>query len=254
MNNLIYDNKSYVFVILRHISNKNDKELWIESYHSIRKFYKNLIIIIDDNSQIEAEHCHLDNVEVIKSEFPGAGEILPYYYFLKYKWADRMIFLHDSMFLKREFRPEELEYGTKFHWYFSISRDLYLDKIIELSSFISNSNSLINYINSDKWIGCFGAATIITVETINYLEKKYNLFTTLIHHIHNRREREYFERIIGIILCFEKIIDINKPSNCGCIHNVPECWDQKYKTIEDVIKLHNEHNYNSVIGKIWRGR
>ena len=46
---LINNNKSYVFVILRHIRTVRDNDLWISSYNSIRKFYTNKIIIIDDN-------------------------------------------------------------------------------------------------------------------------------------------------------------------------------------------------------------
>ena len=84
---LRFREKSYVFVILRHLRTTRDNDLWISSYNSIRKFYTNKIVIIDDNSSINTVDGKLANVEVIKSEFNGAGEILPYYYFLKYKWA-----------------------------------------------------------------------------------------------------------------------------------------------------------------------
>ena len=100
---LRFREKSYVFVILRHLRTTRDNDLWISSYNSIRKFYTNKIVIIDDNSAINTVDGKLVNTEVIKSEFNGAGEILPYYYFLKYKWADRMVFLHDSMFINRPF-------------------------------------------------------------------------------------------------------------------------------------------------------
>ena len=81
---LRHNDKSYVFVILRHIRTQRDNDLWISSYNSIRKFYTNKIIIIDDNSAINTVDGKLINTEIIKSEFNGAGEILPYYYFLKY--------------------------------------------------------------------------------------------------------------------------------------------------------------------------
>ena len=42
--------QSYVFVILRNLQTARDNDLWITSYNSIRKWYKNKIIIIDDNS------------------------------------------------------------------------------------------------------------------------------------------------------------------------------------------------------------
>jgi hypothetical protein len=115
---LTNNDKTYVFVILRHLRNIRDNDLWISSYNSIRKFYTNKIVIIDDNSSINTVDGKLVNAEVIRSEFNGAGEILPYYYFLKYKWADKMIFLHDSMFINRLFTQDELEGDVKFHWHF----------------------------------------------------------------------------------------------------------------------------------------
>ena len=80
-----FTEKTYVFIILRHLRNIRDNDLWISSYNSIRRFYRNKIIIIDDNSTVNTLNGKLINTEVIKSEFPGAGEILPYYYFLKNK-------------------------------------------------------------------------------------------------------------------------------------------------------------------------
>lgn len=76
-------------------------------------------MIIDDNSTINTVNGKLVNTEVIDSEYNGAGEILPYYYFLQHKWADRMIFLHDSMFMNRHFTPNELDSPIRFHWEFS---------------------------------------------------------------------------------------------------------------------------------------
>ena len=43
---LIFQNKSYVFVILRHLRTTRDNDLWISSYNSIRRFYTNKIIIL----------------------------------------------------------------------------------------------------------------------------------------------------------------------------------------------------------------
>ena len=38
------------FVILRNVTNEKEDKLWIKCYDSIRKLYKNRILIIDDNS------------------------------------------------------------------------------------------------------------------------------------------------------------------------------------------------------------
>ena len=41
-----------IFIMLRHITKNclNSEEIWKECYKSIRKFYKNKIIILDNNS------------------------------------------------------------------------------------------------------------------------------------------------------------------------------------------------------------
>lgn len=38
---------------------------------------------------------------VVHSEYAGRGELLPYVYYLKYRIADRVVILHDSVFLTR---------------------------------------------------------------------------------------------------------------------------------------------------------
>ena len=107
---LIHNEKTYVFVILRNIQKTSDNDLWLSCYHSIRQFYTNQIIIIDDNSTVNTVNGKLVNTEIIQSEFNGAGEILPYYYFNKEKWSDTMIFMHDSMVLHRLFTEDELDH------------------------------------------------------------------------------------------------------------------------------------------------
>ena len=85
-----------VFVILAHVRNETDDRLWRKCYKSVRKFYPKIpIVIIDDNSPLPVSADTLSNTSVIRSEFPGGGELLPYYYFLKYRWAKKMVFLHD---------------------------------------------------------------------------------------------------------------------------------------------------------------
>lgn len=57
------------------------------------------IVIIDDASvecYVSAEQ-ELVNTLIIKSEYPGAGEVLPYFYYAKFGWWSRAIFIHDSV-------------------------------------------------------------------------------------------------------------------------------------------------------------
>jgi len=252
---LKYDDKSYVFVILRHLRNVRDNDLWISSYNSIRKFYTNKIIIIDDNSSINTVNGKLINTEVIQSEFPGAGEILPYYYFLKYKWADRMIFLHDSMFIYRPFRDSELEDQIKFHWHFSQNEIIDYRKLSIFVSFLNNSTELDLFIKNpnSKWKGCFGVTSICDLNILENLENKYNIFSRLSLVIKTRKDRESFERFFGIVLFFENIIDENC-SNFGNIMTYPGAYESNNNNFETAVHVLKQTGYNTAIIKVWRGR
>ena len=250
---LTYKDKSYVFVILRNIRTVRDNDLWISSYNSIRKFYKNRIIIIDDNSTINTVNGKLVNTEIIKSELNGGGEILPYYYFLKNKWADRMIFLHDSMFINRPFKDKELE-GTKFHWHFTSNGFDDYRKITNFISLFKNNKELTAFVADPdtKWNGCFGGASIMDLSTIEYLEEEYGMFTSLSFTIKTRKDRETFERILGIVLYYEGIIEENC-SNFGDITVYPGAFDSQ-NNMETASHILGQRGYDTAIIKVWRGR
>lgn len=253
---LVHNDKHYVFVILRHIRTMRDNDLWISSYNSIRKFYTNKIIIIDDNSSINTVDGKLVNTEVIKSEFNGAGEILPYYYFLKYKWADRMVFLHDSMFLNRPFRDSELEGQIRFHWHFNSIGEIHnFSKINNFISFLKNNRELQTYASDidAKWYGCFGAASICSLDTLQYIEQEYNVFTTLVLSIKTRSDRESFERIFGIILYYEGIFTNDNCSNFGNIMKYPYAFEAN-NNFEGAANVLRDKGYDTAIIKVWRGR
>lgn len=252
---LKYKEKSYVFVILRHLRTVRDNDLWISSYNSIRKFYTNKIVIIDDNSEVNTVNGKLINTEVIYSEFPGAGEILPYYYFLKHKWADRMIFLHDSMFIHRPFRDTELEGDIKFHWHFDGSTND-SRKINNYLSLLTHNSELQAFVtdNDTKWYGCFGATTICDLATIQYLEEEYKIFSSLVLSIRTRKDRETFERVFGIVLYFEGILVGNNCSNFGDILKYPGAFESENNNVETAAHIIGQRGYDTAIIKVWRGR
>jgi hypothetical protein len=253
---LTFNNKSYVFVILRHLRNVRDNDLWISSYNSIRKFYTNKIVIIDDNSLINTVDGKLINTEIIRSEFNGAGEVLPYYYFLKYKWANKMIFLHDSMFINRPFRDSELEGDVKFHWHFDKGDIVDYRKINNYISLFKNNTELNAFVaNPDiMWKGCFGGGIIIDIDIIKYLEEKYGIFMNLSLSIKSRKDRETFERILGIVLYHEDLINDTNCSNFGNIVAYPGAFESENNNIETAIHILRQKGYDTAIVKVWRGR
>jgi hypothetical protein len=245
-----------VFVILRNLKIVKDNDLWISSYNSIRKYYTNPIVIIDDNSTINTVNGRLTDTEVIKSEWKGAGEILPYYYFLKEKWADRMIFLHDSMFLNRPFQPSELEGPIRFHWHFDHA-DVRKDrKISTFLSLLPQSKEVIDEFSKSEfiWKGCFGGTCIVDLEVVEQLEEKYEFFSKLIPAIRTRNDRETFERVLGIIVYYERLTDASPPSNFGSILAYPKAFESQNNNIETAAHIISQANYNTSILKVWRGR
>lgn len=250
---LIYKNMSYVFVILRQLNTITDNNYWISSYNSIRKYYTNKIIIIDDNSSINTFNGNLINTEVIKSNFNGTGEILAYYYFYQYKWANCMIFLQDTMLLHRPFQSSELDSSVRFHWYFidpSVSTNY--NKLMLFVSSLKNNSELIEDIttSSKPFIGCFSATSIIHYSVVESLQNKYELFTILLLMINGLKDRELFERILGKILFVENFIDDESCSNSGNISTYPNAFQPK--SVDSAIQNYQQYNYSSAIIKCWK--
>ena len=78
---------TYGFIITRHVNSETTNKYWNQSIKLIRTFYRLIkIVIIDDNSNYKYMKADFDykNVEIIQSEYPGRGELLPYIYYLKY--------------------------------------------------------------------------------------------------------------------------------------------------------------------------
>jgi len=251
---LHHNDQSYVFVILRHLRNAQDNALWTAAYQSIRTYYTNKIVIIDDNSQVNTFNGSIVNTEVIESEYRGAGESLPYFYFFQHKWADRMIILHDSMILHRPFRSTELEGLIRFHWHFSMKEITYHTKMALQFSSMRNHEGLLAFLNgTSEWRGCFGGAAMVSYDAVEHLEKKYGFFSTLVLSIKTRKDREAFERMLGVVTFFEKMVDKESCSTFGDITRYPGSFTDnmnKDTTAQQV----QQANYDTAILKIWRGR
>ena len=251
---LTFKGYSYVFVILRNLGKINDNVLWIRCYNSIRNFYKNKIIIIDDNSSINTYDDGLYNVQIIRSKFKGAAEILPYYYYLKYQWADRMIFLQDSMFLTRLFYPSEMEGELKFLWYTENQESEFNNDFYSTLKLLDNNKYLLKYMNDNtKWYGCFGGTTICSLDIIKFINNEYNIFIGLVSEIKNKSQRKAFQKLLGLIFFNEGIVTLDNCSIYNDIKNYPGAFNKniQFDKMEHIV---NAHGYNTAIIKLWRGR
>lgn len=241
-----------VFVLLTHVQKEEDEKLIERCYKSVRFFYPDApVVIIDDNSKLPLFFKEDVHTTLLQSEFPGSGELLPYYYFLKYKWAEKMIFLHDSMFLKRKFTSEELSGLVKFHWFFGYHGADNNQMIDALLLNLKNGAKLVD-LNHKKslWRGCFGVASMIDLHLLERLEEKYAFVSSLIDKIKNRTQRMVLERIFALVLFHEKRVDKDTCSNFGEIFAYPRCW----QFMDDAFLEELKENYPGAILKTWHGR
>lgn len=243
---------STVFVILRCMRKEEDRELWRRCYTSIRYFYESAnIVIIDDNSTIEDEFdSRVLNTTILKSDFAGASEVLPFYYFLKHHWADTMLIFHDAMFLKRPFKTSELTDTVKFFWDFSDHQTDDDAKIEELLQFIPESQAL-KALNKEKntWNGWFGLAGIINWSLLKALDDKYGIASLLVNFVKTRDDRMAYERIVALALFNEQLVTQTNCSAFGSIHNYPGSWQAGFEW-----QMANKHLYPYAVMKTWAGR
>lgn len=186
------------FMILRCVKKPEHDQLWTKCYQSIRRFYpENPIVIIDDNSRLDLlSQLNLVNTTVIKSEYPGRGELLPYYYYLKTPFCQSVVIIHDSIIFQKKINLDVKNY--KFLWEFHHKFDDTV-KEIRMLEVIGDRHLVDYYLQKDKWLGCFGAMTVITHEYLKLINSKHNL-ADLLGVVKTRSDRMVFERIIGCLL------------------------------------------------------
>ena len=252
---------SFGFILTRHINSEKTNRYWNHSIKLLRHFYPlNQIVIIDDNSNENYINSDLNynNIIIIKSEFPGRGEILPYYYFLKNKFFENAVILHDSVFFHKRVKFELLN-GEKVIplWYFNPDKEnnekiLNIVKCLKNSFKISNKLSCIEISQMPhlKWYGCFGCQCYINYNFLLELENKYNILN-LVNVIKNRVERCCLERILGCIFYTENSNLIKRKSLFGNIMTYQKWCDY---TFEKYIFNLNKGIIPRNVVKIWTGR
>lgn len=211
------------FIILRHIRTIEQNALWIESYKCIRKLYpETMIMIIDDNSNyslVNNDNVILKNTFIVQSEYPGRGELLPYYYLYKYPIFDCATFIHDSCFMQNKIDYTSIPEKIKFLWYFD-HRFTYNEELTRtLLSKLGHSEKLIDFHDNhkNKWISCFGTMTFMHREYICHLQDKYNFFN-LLGCVKCREDRCCLERVLGVLCCYTSPYIYYKPPLLGDIH------------------------------------
>jgi hypothetical protein len=241
--------KTFGFIMSRHVRCPGTNEYWIEACRCIREFHpENLIIIIDDGSNKEfLTENNVYNCIVIESEFPGAGELLPYYYFYKTRLLDKACMIHDGTFIKKAIDPENV-HDVQFLWNFTIcledgiTRDI-IKNILSCDDDIRSS--LLDRYNNYRFQGCFGVMSIVSYTFIHSLVKKYDIFRIL-RHVRGRIWRCAIERLFAVV-CFH---ETSPTILFGDIHGQPCPFSLDLNGYQSSLK----HNYNYPAYKIWTGR
>jgi hypothetical protein len=257
---------NFGFIITRHVNSEKTNSYWNQCVKLIRTFYPlKKIVVIDDNSNYEyvKSEYNYKNIQIIQSEFPKRGELLPYYYYLKHKFFQNAVIIHDSVFIHRRINFESLN-GVKVLplWHFNSDKENIVNtkRIIKklrnsflLESKLNNDLDIIGMNLSrnknNDWQGCFGAQSYINLNFLQYIESKYAI-SNLVHSINCRPDRCCLERILGCIFSIEYTKKLSKKSLLGNIQKYHR-WGYSYD--EYIDKFKNKALPRIVI-KVWTGR
>jgi hypothetical protein len=251
----------YGFIITRHVNSEKTNHYWNHCVQCLRKLYPSKkIVIIDDTSNYQFVKPFFDykNIEIIQSEYPGRGELLPYYYFYKKRFFHNAVIIHDSVFFHKRISFEKMN-GIKVLplWHFNKDKEN-IHGTTQISSVLKNSfmiqqkltlNDNVMGMNYDKWYGCFGVQSYINYDFLSSLVNKYNLFQ-LLKVVNCRTDRCCLERIFGILFNTEYPTLLKRKSLLGDIFLYQQ-WGYSYEQYKNDVNFKRLPRYTV---KIWTGR
>ena len=252
---------NFGFIIIRHVNSEKTNNYWNQSVKLIKTLYPNKkIVIIDDNSNYDyvKDEFKYDNLQIIHSEFPGRGELLPYYYFLKYKFFKNAVIIHDSVFLHSHIRFDRLDGINVFPLWFFHRDSENIENTKRIARSLKNNSIIYDKLNNEsnilglpinKWYGCFGVQSYINLNFLQHIENKYGI-TNLTSTVNCRADRCCLERIFGIIFFTECPELMRQKSLLGNIMKY-QTWGYSY---DEYIEDFKKGTIPKRIVKVWTGR
>lgn len=235
------DIPDYGFIILRHVRDELTNKYWQLSYDSIRNVYPDVkVVIIDDNSDKKyLTHKEITNAEVIDGEYPGRGELLPYIYYLRHRFFKKAVIIHDSVFVNKRLDIDSVKsYGPLLRFKHTWNDDAKIKKKLA----IFNRQDVIDFYDTKRWRGAFGAMCIVTHEALSSFNEHFHL-QKFIPIITCREDRMDWERIFACLMYF-----IRKASNVDVYGDV-------HKYCPWGLPFHNRHlTAHLPFTKVWTGR
>lgn len=164
------------FIVPRCVKKQQHNVLFKECYDAIRKYHPTVkIVFIDDNSDKSVlEDYPMTNVEVIASEYPGAGEYLPYYYLLTRKLFKKAVLMQDSMILNTEI-PFDMTDPYKFLFYYN-AHEAGSDPTPLLEK-TKQSDELTTLYKGGNWKGCWGSSMVVTYDFLKKIEDRIGILS-----------------------------------------------------------------------------
>ena len=261
---------SFGFIITRHVNSEKTNKYWNRCVKCIKTFHQGIkIIIIDDNSDYKfvKPDIEYENVEIVQSEYPGRGELLPYYYFWKNHYWQNAVIMHDSVFIHRRVAFRRLRANVMPLWHFNgptrnenfqnslrIIRNLKNNHEIRKSINVNNHDvsTVMNIQNkNNNWNGVFGVQSYINYNFLCKLQQKYQIFNML-QTVHSRPDRCCLERIMGVLFSLEDPIVRLFPSLFGDITKTPDNFGLTYDGYMNQINQNGKPK--SAYVKVWTGR
>ena len=259
---------NYGFIITRHVNSEKTNKYWNQCVNLINTFYPlKQIIIIDDNSnqQFIKSNIEYKNLTIIQSEYPGRGELLPYIYYLKHKWFQNAIIIHDSLFIHKRIPFENYKMPILPFWHHTYDKEN-VHNLLRITSSLSHNNKLIRMLNkreenvitfkvtntntNDNFNLCFGCQCYIKLNFLEMLQNKYNI-TNLVNSISNRADRCSLERILGLLFCEEYPKLLKVKSLFGNIFKYPKAFIYNYDDYDNDFK---QKKLRHIFIKVWSGR
>jgi len=249
---------NFGFIITRHVNSENTNRYWNHNVKLIRSFYpRKKIVIIDDNSKqefVKADYNY-HNLLVIQSEYPQRGELLPFIYFLRNKWFNNAVIIHDGVFIHKRIEFARFRFNVLPIWHFTDFDDNppNTNRILTgltnnsiLRNTLNNNNLNVLGLNKKKWQGVFGTQCFINHNFLVSIQQKYNI-ENLVNLVHSRIDRCSLERIFGLIFYTEYPQLILMKSLFGPVKNWGYTYDNYYN------EFRNKRVLTAWV-KVWTGR
>ena len=254
---------TFGFIITRHVNSDQTNKYWNHNIKLLRTYYPfKKIIIIDDNSNYSFVKADFDykNVETIQSEYPGRGELLPYIYFLRHKWFDNAVIIHDSTFIHKRIPFEGIKVPILPLWHHPYDKEN-LSNLLRIASYLRNNSfikqrltgsemNILGMSSKDKFNLCFGGQTFISHRFLTALERKYNI-NNLVNAVTCRTDRCGLERILGLLFNNE-FKDLNKINSFN--GDIRSHYSSFVYNFDNYLADFNNNIVRGTFVKVWTGR